>query len=184
MGRNAQMRAAVICLFLTVLGASSAHALPIVSLEAIVGNPLAFDLTVTDAEDLYAFSIGLRFDTEHFELFPTEGDFLTAGNVDTFFFFDVDPLDSEVVLVTNTRLGESGGVTGSGLLAMLRFETIGNHSGALTVSISSADLIPFAVPEPVTLTTTVVETLVGLGLLAAARFRGKVQRCPRTESLL
>ncbi len=120
---------------------------------ALPDDVFMIDIDVADVVDLYTYAFDLRFAPFGNVLAVRrviEGPFLGSDGESTDFSYTVDILDGSIK-VGSTRLGEVGGVDGSGVLATIEFKVLeaGDCPFELTSTVledSSADsLIPHVV---------------------------------------
>lgn len=86
-----------------------------------VGDEFTLSIQADQTRDLYSAPFYLQYDPQVIELISlTEGKFLNQDGKPTAFIYSVDP-DTGRVIVGLSRLGEVGGVSGSGALASATF---------------------------------------------------------------
>ncbi|WP_338758610.1 cohesin domain-containing protein [Massilia sp. METH4] len=149
--------------------------------SATVGQAVQLDVRIADVTDLYSYEFALSFDPTVLQ--ATES---TIGDI--FLGYDtrsysglIDNTAGTVTLIFNSIYGASlPGVSGSGLLGSISFQTIGAGYSALTIrdtilldsgsgdiaaSINSGSVQVTAVPEPSTY------LMLGVGLIGVAALR-------------
>jgi hypothetical protein len=119
-------------------GGSSTNSITIAQGPGTSGTTLELEIRATSVQDLY----GLAFDLEYpsnllrFESSANAPGFLDAGGAQASY---VSSLAREGFLVVGyTRLGQVAGVSGSGLLARVRFTAIATGTGTVRFSRNSA----------------------------------------------
>ncbi len=173
-------------LFIGAISTQAAYADPVLSVSspnpAVPGSSVALDVVVAGITDLYAYQFTLAFNPAVLQISSvTEGSFLASGGGST--FFDGGSFNNtlgSVSFVFDTLVGATAGVNGSGMLARMTFNVVGqgtstlNFSDALFLDASLATVPVLlqngsitAVPEPA------AYLMFGLGLagLAVARRR-------------
>jgi len=127
---------------------------PMIS-TAAVGNFFFVNITVTDVVNLYGWGVTLQWDYAILKFIspPTEGPFLKALGIGTFFSYTYSPAISPwKVDVFGMRLGPVAGKSGSGTLATLKFQVLAEGESlfdlyATTLSDNSANPIAHSVQD-------------------------------------
>ena len=157
-----------------MLASAVLHAAPVISIQpmtinATVGNSILLDIVFTDANDLYAYGFDVGFDPLVLQVIElTSAGFLVSGGSVTFNPGTVNNSAGTVASTVESLRGPVAGVTGSGSLVHLQFNSVGTGSSVITifnqlfldsslsgidVSVSSASVVvrSSAVPEPHTI---------------------------------
>lgn len=164
-----------------VLAAEPVLSVSITPAPVLVGSPVALDVLIGDISDLFAFQFTLSFDPTVLQAAAvTQGSFLSAGGTTYFGAGTVDNSAGTISFTFETLIGAVPGVSGSGTLAHVAFDTLGAGTSALTfsdtlfldsalsdvaVQVQDGTLTVQAVPEPSTW------LLFGLGLAGVAGLR-------------
>jgi hypothetical protein len=145
---------------------SNVLAVPILSLSAtpslvLPGGSVVVDVTASGFADLYGYQFSLNFSPALFRATSvSEGPFLATGGATFFDGGSIDNTLGAISFVFDTLIGPGPGVTGSGVLSRISFNTlrggIGNfslsdvlalNSNLATIAVQTQSLA-FAVPEP------------------------------------
>ena len=168
------MKLPLVCRLVMMLASVVLHAAPMISLQpmtinATVGNSILLDIVFTDANDLYAYGFDVGFDPLVLQVIGlTSAGFLVSGGSVTFNPGTVNNSAGTVASTVESLQGPVAGVTGSGSLVHLQFNSVGTGSSVITifnqlfldsslsgidVSVSSASVVvrSSAVPEPHTI---------------------------------
>lgn len=133
------------------------------------------DVVATDVTDLYAYQFSLSFNPAFLEATSvTEGGFLPSGGATFFDSGVIDNASGTISFVFGTLLSPVAGVTGSGVLVSLLFNTLQDGVNRLTLSDvialnSNLDDIPVEVggltlvPEPGSLWLLAAAVLIAVG---------------------
>lgn len=174
-----------------LLGAcAQAWADPILSFDTgsgqtTLGSVQDYAVNIGDVSDLYGYQFSINYDTRYLRAVGvTEGGFLaTGGNTfgDTGF---IDNGAGTISFIFNSLIGAVPGVSGSGLLANIRFEAIGVGNAALSfgdvlfLDSSSSDIALDAVSAQLAVVDGVAEVpepasilLIGAGVAGFAALR-------------
>ncbi len=150
------------------------------SQNVAVGQTLTLDIRIADVIDLYAFGFDLGFDPSVLSANDggSEGAFLLLGGPTLFIPGTIDNTGGTISYISNALNGSVPGVSGSGILATMRFTALASGSSGInlfnpilldstfsepTVSIEPGNVTvtpPTSnnIPEPSTL------VLIGIGL--------------------
>jgi len=174
-----------------LLGAcAQAWADPILSFDTgsgqtTLGSVQDYAVNIDDVSDLYGYQFSINYDARYLRAVGvTEGGFLaTGGNT----FGDTGLIDNgagTISLIFNSLIGAVPGVSGSGLLANIRFEAIGVGNAALSfgdvlfLDSSSNDIALDAVSAQLAVVDGVAEVpepasilLIGAGVAGFAALR-------------
>lgn len=119
-----------ILLVIVLSGLTPAFASPIVSIQPSslsvpLGNSFTLDVSIADVADLYALQFDITFDpTIISALSITEGSFLLGGGSTFFIPGDINNNVGTISFTGDTLIGGISGVTGSGVLATLNFQSL------------------------------------------------------------
>ncbi len=177
---------------------TSAKALPMLSFDVsdpspIEGDQIIVDIVATDFTDLFAYNLDIGFDSSILAVNTVDpGSFLGTGGLTLgalgLFGFDIS-IPGQIQNISDSLLGPVPGVTGTGTLAHIKFDTlsVGNSSleflnisigagtemidsSGILITISSAPTANINVQssggEPIPEPSTVV--LLGIGFLLLA----------------
>jgi general secretion pathway protein D len=104
------------------------------SLPVVGATTISLDITIAGAADLFGFQFDIGFDPSVLSASSvTEGPFLGTGGATFFIPGFVDNLAGTVSFTADTLLTALSGVNGSGVLASLHFNSIGNGTSAITL---------------------------------------------------
>jgi hypothetical protein len=115
----------------SLAASSPARADAILTLEpstgvAQPGDTVTFDLFISDVLDLYSFQFDLAYDPSVFSLSAVDqGSFLGDSTTTDFLPGFSDPILGTVSFIGGLIIGNSPGVSGSGILATLTFTAVG-----------------------------------------------------------
>lgn len=174
-----------------LLGAcAQAWADPILSFDTgngqtTLGSVQDYAVNIDDVSDLYGYQFSISYDARYLRAVGvTEGGFLAAGGNtfgDTGF---IDNGAGTISFIFNSLIGAVPGVSGSGLLANIRFEAIGVGNTALSfgdvlfLNSSSTDIALDAVSAQLAVVDGVAEVpepasilLIGAGVAGVAALR-------------
>lgn len=177
--------------FLGVLSAQSAFAVPVLSITAtpdpaVKGSPVVLSVLISGIADLYAFQYTLSFNAAVLQATGvTEGSFLSSrGNT----YFDGGSIDNtagKVSLSFDSLIGPGAGASGNGMLARIAFNVINTGTSTLafsdvlfldsalnTITVQADSRVLVAVPEPAALALF----CLGLAGLSALRLNGRRPR--------
>lgn len=111
-----------------------------VSFDVEVGESFVVDIAIEGVEDLYAFQFDLSFSPSILRADDLlEGAFLTAGGGTFFIPGIIDDVLGTISFTASSLLGPGPGVTGSGVLATLRFTSLA--AGVSPIALSGAILL-------------------------------------------
>jgi hypothetical protein len=153
--------------------------------QTTLGSVQDYAVNIDDVSDLYGYQFSINYDTRYLRAVGvTEGGFLaTGGNTfgDTGF---IDNGAGTISFIFNSLIGPIPGVSGSGLLANIRFEAIGVGNAALSfgdvlfLDSSSNDIALDAVSAQLAVVDGVAEVpepasilLIGAGVAGFAALR-------------
>ncbi|MGJ9416645.1 cohesin domain-containing protein [Massilia sp. CMS3.1] len=177
------------CLAAALLAASSqSWAAPILTAEATpnpatLGSAVDVDVRIADIADLYAYGFTVNYNANLLRAINiTEGAFLGSAGTTYSYGGDIDNTAGTISFIFNSLIGPIPGASGSGSLAQVRFEAIGNGSAALSfsdlvfldsaladIAVDTGTLQVGVVPEPASY------MLFGIGLIGAAALRRRSQ---------
>lgn len=156
---------------------------------AIAGSPIALDVVMTDIADLFGYQFTISFDPTVLQATSVaEGLFLASGGTTLFDGGTVDNTAGSISFAFGTLVGPIPGVTGSGVLEHITFDTVNAGTTALTFSealfldSTFGDIAVQASAKSLTVTPTVASVpepgtfvLMALGLagIAAVIRQGK-----------
>ncbi|HEV7669930.1 MAG TPA: cohesin domain-containing protein [Thermoanaerobaculia bacterium] len=112
--------------------ASPANAIALANGAGTDANNLVLDVRATTVQDLFGVSFDLRVPALLRFTGRTQGTFLSAGGVQTAFQITESPPGNLVIGLT--RLGDTAGVDGSGLLMTLQFSASTAGTGAFEIA--------------------------------------------------
>ena len=153
--------------------------------QAVLGSTQDYAVNIADVSDLYTYQFSINYDARYLRaLGVTEGGFLATGGATLGSTGFIDDGAGTISFIYNTLYGGGPGVSGSGLLASIRFEAIGVGSAALSFADvlllgSTGDEFAFdAASAQITIVDGVADVpepasilLIGAGLAAAAALR-------------
>lgn len=100
-------------------------ALSPVSQSLSLGKPVAIDVEIRGIEDFYHASFEVDYDSSLLEAVSArEGNFANRDWRPTTFTSQIDNSRGKVTITISRENPESGGVSGSGILARIRFSTL------------------------------------------------------------
>ena len=171
-----------------VFGVVPAGAIPIVNIQPSslppgVGSIFEVSVGISSAVDLYAFQFDIAFDPAVLLAQSVgEGLFLPGGGSTFFLPGSIDKGAGNILFTMGSLVGLTGGVDGSGTLAILEFQLLAKGTSPITLSNvllfdSTASAIPFsttdgmisAVPEPTSLLPIGLPCLLLVGFVAKYR---------------
>lgn len=177
-----------------------ASAVPLVSVEpslstASIGNFVDVSVNIMSPMDIFAYQFDVNFDPEILSAISAEeGRFLAVGGPTFFIPGAVDNLSGTISFIANTLIGNAPGVSGDGVLAIVRFEVLAigvtaiDLSGILLLDPSLTEIAHkavggtvSAVPEPSTLVLFATAMFV---LLCVSGRRAMITRRSDHEHLL
>jgi hypothetical protein len=104
------------------------------------GGTFSVDVDISGAADLYGYQFDLSFDPKVISaVSSSEGSFLAAGGSTFFIPGTSDNVGGVVAATADTLLSPVAGATGSGTLAVFKFEALG--AGISSIGISGAQLL-------------------------------------------
>ncbi len=134
------MRVLVSALFTAILSsATSVLAAPIVSFTPVnqvvtAGQTSSLGVTISDAEDVFAFQFDIGFDPTIIQFSGiSEGLFLATSGPTFFIEGVIDNSVGAISFTANTLLGGGAGVDGAGGLATMTFKALAVGSSALSL---------------------------------------------------
>jgi general secretion pathway protein D len=102
-----------------------------------VGDQFILSIEADLVKDLFSAPFYLQYDPQLLEFIGlTEGKLLNQDGKPTVFIYNVDT-DSGQIIVGLSRLGDVGGITGSGVLALATFKA--KNPGTATVAFQNVD---------------------------------------------
>ncbi len=102
-----------------------------------VGDQFILSIEADQVKDLFSAPFYLKYDPQFLEFIGlTEGKFLNKDGKPTVFIYSVDP-DTGQVIIGLSRLGDVGGISGSGVLALATFKA--KNSGTATMAFQNVD---------------------------------------------
>lgn len=102
-----------------------------------VGDQFILSIEADHVKDLFSAPFYLKYDPLLLEFIGlTEGKFLKQDGKPTVFIYSVDPNTGQVI-VGLSRLGDVGGISGSGVLALVTFKA--KNPGTATVAFQNVD---------------------------------------------
>ena len=103
------------------------------------GSSVNVNVNIADIADLYSYQFSLNYDASLLQATGiTEGSFLSSGGESTFWYVeDFDNTAGSISLILSSLYGDAAGVSGSGNLASIMFQTTGTGNA----SVSFSDLI-------------------------------------------
>ena len=105
-----------------------------------VGEEFDVAIHADNVSDLYGYALRLNYDANSLMLLhstsmaATEGVFLKADNPSLFFATEQDTGLSRQITVVGSMTGNADGVTGSGIVANLRFRVVSDTPGTISLS--------------------------------------------------
>jgi len=122
-----------------------------------VGDQFILSIEAQQVKDLFSAPFYLSYDPQQLEFVGiTEGEFLKRDKNPTVFIYNVDPERGQVIIGLS-RLGDVGGISGSGTLALATFKAKG--PGAASVAFQNVDFKDVRL-EPVNVISEVGEVQV------------------------
>ncbi|MEW5981691.1 MAG: secretin N-terminal domain-containing protein [Acidobacteriota bacterium] len=120
----------------------------------MAGGPYTVPISVSGASRLSVVTLSLAYNPRVLRVrLVQEGSFMRQGNATVTFAQEVDAERGRVD-VTVSRIGDSTGASGAGLVAAVVFDAVGEGSSAL--SLSGVATIPGGTPAPLQLQSAVV----------------------------
>jgi len=102
-----------------------------------VGDQFILSIEADQVKDLFSAPFYLKYDPQLLEFIGlTEGKFLNRDGKPTVFIYSVDP-DTGQVIIGLSRLGDVGGISGSGVLALATFKA--KNPGTANVAFQNVD---------------------------------------------
>jgi general secretion pathway protein D len=102
-----------------------------------VGDQFILSIEADQVKDLFSAPFYLKYDPQLLEFIGlTEGKFLNQDGKPTVFIYSVDP-DTGQVIIGLSRLGDVGGISGSGVLALATFKA--KNPGMANVAFQNVD---------------------------------------------
>ncbi len=102
-----------------------------------VGDQFILSIEADQVKDLFSAPFYLKYDPRLLEFIGlTEGKFLNRDGKPTVFIYSVDP-DTGQVIIGLSRLGDVGGISGSGVLALATFKA--KNPGTANVAFQNVD---------------------------------------------
>jgi hypothetical protein len=109
------------------------------SVKAYVSQNFTININVTAVSDLYAWEFNLNWTANILNFVnATEGPFLKSDGNSTFFYYNLNTTAGQIT-VECTRLGNIPGLSGSGVLATIKFNV--NSSGQSPLNLYDVTLI-------------------------------------------
>jgi len=116
-----------------------------VSRNVLIGDDFSMDVAISTSAEVYALEVILNFDPAILQVSGiSEGNFLNKDGASTYPLIEINN-ETGMIKLANTRLGESVGVSGEGVLATINFDAI--KIGTSSVSISSLTLVDSGLNE-------------------------------------
>ena len=141
MAKNFLKRVSYGLLLVSSLAVAPVLAAPIVSIQpsaksVSVNDTFSVDVAIADVTDLYGFQFDLAFSPTVLAVIDiTEGTFLSSGGEATVFIQGfIDNNAGTITFTADTLVGAISGVTGSGILASVSFQALGEGSSVVELS--------------------------------------------------
>ncbi|MBI2630432.1 hypothetical protein HYW76_05000 [Candidatus Pacearchaeota archaeon] len=105
--------------------------------SAKVGESFTTEVSIASKESIYAADFYLSFNPEIIEaISASQGNFMNKDGKSTYPIISINNKDGKIIFAI-TRMGQVGGVSGSGILARINFKAIKKGKSAITISEAS-----------------------------------------------